>query len=654
MDQAIVFARITKVDEAKRTVIGRAAQEVVDSVDEIFNYKGSKPYFQKWSKSISDATDGKSHGNIRAMHGKVAAGKVTEILFNDEEEAIDISTKIVDDQEWAKCLEGVYTGFSIGGKYVGEKEVVKVGGKEVKRYIANPSEISLVDRPAIPTATFFSVVKADGSTLKKDFKYVEEELTKKVEIEARKLCQADNMDPNGVHKLEDGKEIPMWKLFEDKAKEALGIKVEKTEESVPEYEVQATQEDIALFVKILNTNKLTVADAAGIILKHTDPLRPDSVLLQERAKALATKANEKGEDAWKTFLDQAGAELRKEAEGKKKPASGMAKQFADEKNRRYPIDTEDQVRAAWDYINRPANAAKYNAEDLKLVKGRVEAAWKEKVSKDGPPAAADKDLSAKELRKNLSTCANAMYLLDSLCSMQQSVQYEAYVEGDDSPIAGDMREAIKSLGEIIVRMCQEELGEEYMNEPQMMDVRGNVVSLSEKAKDLVKRADLIKAGARHSKDDMGRVQKMHDMACDLGAKCLKDDDAAAAAQVAGLVKTLGLDEEKSKALIQILKSGAGGDTQKLVEANKVLKAQLDELSKQVETLKKQPMPAMAILRAGGNVQRAKDVVVDHEKIENQEVPIIKDSLGEPHPAASAIKLILQGGGSPMAFKPDGK
>jgi hypothetical protein len=59
-----------------------------------------------------------SLGNIRAMHGKVAAGKAIAIDFNDAEKAIDIGTKIVDDNEWQKCLEGVYTGFSIGGDYI--------------------------------------------------------------------------------------------------------------------------------------------------------------------------------------------------------------------------------------------------------------------------------------------------------------------------------------------------------------------------------------------------------------------------------------------------------------------------------------------------------------------------------------------------------
>src|SRR5579862_1505880 len=165
-----LFVPITKVDVARREVWGRAVQEVVDKVDEIFDYEKSKPHFEAWSKSFSDATDGKSLGNIRAMHGKVAAGKAIAVNFNDAAKAIDIGAKIVDDNEWDKVKEGVYTGFSIGGSYVGDKVTEKVDGREVKRYVAAPSEISIVDNPCIPTAKFFDIVKVDGSIEKVAFK----------------------------------------------------------------------------------------------------------------------------------------------------------------------------------------------------------------------------------------------------------------------------------------------------------------------------------------------------------------------------------------------------------------------------------------------------------------------------------------------------
>jgi len=61
--------------------------------------------------------------------------------------------------------------------------------------------------------------------------------------------------------------------------------------------------------------------------------------------------------------------------------------FADEKNKKYPIDTEAHIRAAWNYINKSANAAKYSADDVKSIKRKIIAAWKRKIDKGGPPSA---------------------------------------------------------------------------------------------------------------------------------------------------------------------------------------------------------------------------------------------------------------------------
>ncbi len=48
--------------------------------------------------------------------------------------------------------------------------------------------------------------------------------------------------------------------------------------------------------------------------------------------------------------------------------------FADPKNKKYPINTEAHVRAAWSYINMPKNAAKYSSSDVAAIKGRIRAA----------------------------------------------------------------------------------------------------------------------------------------------------------------------------------------------------------------------------------------------------------------------------------------
>lgn len=151
-----LFARISKVDETKHEVWGVATAEMVDKDGEIFDYDSSKPFFKAWSDEISKATDGKSLGNIREMHEPSAVGKLVAISFDDELKQIPVGAKIVDDIAWKKCMEGVYTGFSIGGKY---ENAWKDG--EYVRFTAKPYEISIVDNPCVPGA-HFTAVKADG------------------------------------------------------------------------------------------------------------------------------------------------------------------------------------------------------------------------------------------------------------------------------------------------------------------------------------------------------------------------------------------------------------------------------------------------------------------------------------------------------------
>ena len=101
------------------------------------------------------------------MHSNVAAGKLVEIAFNDEAKRIEICGKVVDDAEWQKVEEGVYTGFSQGGRYL--KRWPDPDEPGLTRYTAEPLEVSLVDHPCLPEATF-AVIKADGSTELRKFK----------------------------------------------------------------------------------------------------------------------------------------------------------------------------------------------------------------------------------------------------------------------------------------------------------------------------------------------------------------------------------------------------------------------------------------------------------------------------------------------------
>lgn len=230
-----IFAQLTKVDEEKRLVYGRAVQETPDRSKEIFDYETSVPYFKNWSSEVQKASDGASLGNLRAMHGKVAAGKLMDLQFNDTEKAIDVAARVVDDNEWKKVLEGVYTGFSIGGAYV--KKWSDPDNKDLTRYTANPSELSLVDRPCIPTASFFQVQKADGSTADVEF-----------------LNKGEGL---GDEEGEEGEEEN-----EDLSKSA--------DAGPREYQVEGSEEDIQKLAQIMTSEKLNTAAVVELVQKQID------------------------------------------------------------------------------------------------------------------------------------------------------------------------------------------------------------------------------------------------------------------------------------------------------------------------------------------------------------------------------------------------
>jgi hypothetical protein len=123
---------------------------------------------------VKKASGGKSLGNLRAMHGKVAAGKIVDMVFNDDAQQIEVCGKVVDDGEWKKVTEGVYTGFSQGGRYVKRWTDEKTG---LAHYTAEPGEISLVDVPCLKEATF-DVIKGEGLIEKHTFVSTLEEARK--------------------------------------------------------------------------------------------------------------------------------------------------------------------------------------------------------------------------------------------------------------------------------------------------------------------------------------------------------------------------------------------------------------------------------------------------------------------------------------------
>lgn len=342
MAQSLAFAQLIKVDSERRLIYARAAQEIEDHSKEILDYESSVPYFKSWSEEMNKATGGLSCGNLRSMHGQICAGKVAEIAYNDEECAIDMVVKVTDDNEWRKVLDGCYSGLSIGGRYA-----KKWVDGDLTRYSAHPSEVSLVDRPCIPTATFFSIHKSDGSIMTKSFQTPD--LAKS--SEATDELNADHT----------------------------AVDVAKAAEDI-EYQVEGTPEDADALAKLLHDNKLSIGDAVKAIQTATE-----APLIADLAKRY------EGDEVEPEFMADLLALEKVAARADVNPKAGKSKygdvKFADEKNNKYPIENEAHIRAAWNYINKEKNAAKYSAEDLSAIKGKIESAWKAKIDKAGPPSA---------------------------------------------------------------------------------------------------------------------------------------------------------------------------------------------------------------------------------------------------------------------------
>lgn len=150
-----IHARLAKYDEDTHTFEAVATDESIDKTLERMNYDRSKPHFINWSQEFAKATDGKSVGNLRSMHGKNAAGCLKALVCDDEAKAIIIRGEIVDPNDQVKMAKGVYTGVSIGGEVL--DRWADEANKGVFWYEANPVEISLVDNPCNPNARFLKM-----------------------------------------------------------------------------------------------------------------------------------------------------------------------------------------------------------------------------------------------------------------------------------------------------------------------------------------------------------------------------------------------------------------------------------------------------------------------------------------------------------------
>jgi len=61
-----------------------------------------------------------------------------------------------------------------------------------------------------------------------------------------------------------------------------------------------------------------------------------------------------------------------------------------DRKKRYPLDTAEHIKAAWDYIHHGNDKGQYTASQVEKIEAAIVDAWKQKIDPKGPPEADDK------------------------------------------------------------------------------------------------------------------------------------------------------------------------------------------------------------------------------------------------------------------------
>lgn len=299
------FFQLRKVDEEKRLVHGRFSQSIVDRSGEMMDWETGRDAIMAWSQSQSDASNGKSLGNVRSQHQKnAAAGRIVSIDVVEADKAIDGVVEVVDDQDWAKVQKGVYTGFSIGGGYA-RRWTETSSGAAIKMYTPRVEEISLVDRPCVQTAGFYEVVKCDGTTEQRGFS-----------------PQGDNMseDAKAGESVELKKGLWEGKRFLSLLEEARWLQTSLADEKVREGDASMVPEDLKVCLGMIAElaekyigEQLAELKAGGAIAVASEAgeAAAEAVEAEKAASVDLTKAARTGKKAAREQIAAASEDMHK-------------------------------------------------------------------------------------------------------------------------------------------------------------------------------------------------------------------------------------------------------------------------------------------------------------------------------------------------------
>jgi phage head maturation protease len=175
MNDLKLFIPFEKKDNDERIVAGYATTEALDSQGEVVKLAAIEQALPDYMK----------FGNIREMHQFSAVGKAIQAKVDGSKKGLYLVAKVIDDMAWKKVKEGVYNGFSIGGR------ILKKINNSIEQLTL--SEISLVDRPANPEAIFSLVKLSDGKAVKSEDMPEETEEAPEIEFTHTGMLMVDKL-----------------------------------------------------------------------------------------------------------------------------------------------------------------------------------------------------------------------------------------------------------------------------------------------------------------------------------------------------------------------------------------------------------------------------------------------------------------------------
>lgn len=626
MSKLNIFLPLTKIDVENRLVYGVVAAEVVDNAGEVFDYDKSKPYFQKWSANAELTSGGLSKGNLREMHGKVAAGKLTDLAFNDDTKTIECCAKVVDDQAWQKCLEGVYTGFSMGGRYA-EKWVEKMAGAEQKRYAGDPAEISLVDKPCIPTATF-QLIKADGMVEECHFTSVLPEATGDILMKREYIPTNDELAVRGKELAKAaGKTDAEWLEFIEPARQSLIdenlAKADGGDDDGDDKEAKGEveegddkgdfDEDAEKGPKPDGSDDggesaSAAAAKEGKEKKDGDDKEPDDKKDGEDGKGKpfgkADAPNqEQAEDADATAAPEEAAEKSDSGTGDAVEQGWRAKDGSFHLKKADAIAHNDKLNKAAEAPETLTGLVEELAKSVADITGEAapegddETVEKSDIVRhaeflEGAATLVKGDEADQDLNKSMYTVERMARVLRDVASLQIAVSKEQKREGDDSPTPGMIGIAVGQLGDTLLAMAKEEVEELMLTVANDGVAAGDDVVVAcyddcyyELAASTLglEKADFdeLAKAARSKKSE--HVQKMHDKMAKMGATCSGMEKMDGADGLAKMAEEMGELRKRAET--------AEGEIEKVTPLIKSLMADMEK----IKAMPQPPAPRTSVM-----------------------------------------------------------